>query len=71
MKAEVIYEWNDGIDHEKNLFLRSIREKLGYGLGWTFWDALWEWVKPKLVLVILFAVWLYLSMHLQISIDWR
>lgn len=69
MKANVIYEWNDGIDHEKNLFLRSIREKLGYGLGWTFWKALWDWLFPKLLIVVLVFIWLYLCIHLRISID--
>jgi hypothetical protein len=62
------YEYDDA---EPNLFLRKLREKLGYGVGWTFWGALVEWILPKLILLALISAWLFLSIHVRIEISLR
>lgn len=59
------------MDSEKNLTLRKLRNKIGYGIGWKFWDALKEYLAPKLMLVCLIIVWLYLSYHIDIHIVWK
>ena len=66
MKSPYIYE-----DAESNLFLRKCREKLGYGLGWTFWGALVEWLVPKLILIALVSAFIFLSLHIKIEISLR
>jgi hypothetical protein len=62
----------DNKDNEPNEFLRKLRYRLfGYGCGWTFWGAFWDWFQPKLLLIILLAVWLYLFLHVRISVVWK
>ena len=67
------YKYRGEVDNEPNLFLRKCRNTLGYGVGWTFWGALIEWITPKLLFLALISVWLYLYIHLEIDLDfiWR
>lgn len=55
-------------DEEPNLMLRKCRNLLGYGLGWTFRDAFVDWIVPKLIMLALASAWLFLSLHLEISV---
>jgi len=44
-QMEVVFEVSYGEDAEQSLRLRRIRERLGYGPGWTLWQALWDKVE--------------------------
>ena len=56
-------------DVETNKTLRYLRFKLfGYGRGWTFWGALWDWIQIYLWLIVLIAIWVYLCIHFSIGI---
>lgn len=58
-------------DNESNITLRKYREKLGYGLGWTFKDALIDWTIEKLAppCLFIFGILLYiLFIYLYTSI---
>jgi len=52
---------NNMSDSEHNLTLRGWREKLGYGLGWTFKDALKDWLWMKVFIPILIILLLILA----------
>lgn len=58
-------------DNEPNLVLRKLRNLLGYGCGWTFWGALWEWGFPKFWLIVTIASVIWLSLHVKIIVMWR
>lgn len=53
-------------DAEQNIFLRNMREKLGYGLGWKFREALWEWLYPKILAIVLVIVFVYITSHIKL-----
>lgn len=59
------------MDSEPNLLLRRLRERLGYGVGWTFADALVDWLVPKLIVLALVSAFLFLSIHVKIEISIR
>lgn len=54
------------MDNEKNLFLRNIRNKIGYGLGWTFIAALWDLLSPILFASFLTILFLYIICHTKV-----
>jgi hypothetical protein len=64
------YKWLDS-DNERSLFLRKFRNFLGYGGGWTFSQALLDWLLPKLVLILFLAIWFYLAWHIEIILIWK
>lgn len=51
-------------DEEQNLFLRKLRNKIGYGVGWKFKSALWDLISPyvgfvlMIVILIFYALWM-------------
>lgn len=70
--ATVVYEIGPS-ESEPSPFLRSLRNFIGYGVGWKFKDALWDWVHPKLIgLVIAICLfWIfynvaYISSHIRV-----
>lgn len=62
---------DDAEDREKNLWLRKIREFIGYGLGWTFKDAFTDFILPKIMAGVLLFLAYILITHLHITIEWR
>jgi hypothetical protein len=58
------------MDRELNLLFRKLRNKLGYGQGWTFREALWEFLHPKLVAIGLILLSFYLASHLRFYVYW-
>jgi hypothetical protein len=53
-------------DEERNLTLRKLRNKLGYGFGWTFWGALRDKTQTLAVAVVIFIIVLWLTYHIEI-----
>ncbi len=54
------------MDEEKNLFLRKLRNKIGYGVGWKFIDALWDCICPPLLAAFLTIIFLYIVWHTKV-----
>ena len=63
---------NEIFDNEKNPTLRAWREKLGYGLGWTFKDALWQYLQGPVTLGTFYGIMIYLFVHTRmvVSLSW-
>ena len=58
------------VDCEKNIFLRRLRGVLGYGSGWTFWDAIKEFFTPIIVFILWVIGFVYIFIHVRIHIEW-
>ena len=54
------------MDDEKNLMLRVLRNRLGYGPGWTFKRALWDYLAPKLILVAMLLFLFWFNSHIKV-----
>lgn len=54
------------MDEEKNLFLRKLRNWIGYGLGWRFVDALWDWSSPVIIASLFTILFLWFVSHLKV-----
>ena len=38
-------------DVENHIALRRLRGLIGYGPGWTFWNAFWDWCLPTIIML--------------------
>jgi hypothetical protein len=57
LKATIVYQ-SKGEDAEKNIVLRKMRGLItGYGEGWRFHEALWDWAFPKILVVGGIVLW--------------
>jgi hypothetical protein len=54
------------MDNEKNLFLRKLRNKIGYGVGWTFKDAFVEFISPHIAFIAILSIALWLASHTKV-----
>ena len=57
-------------DEEKNRLLRKLRNKIGYGMGWRFKDALNDLLAPYIAFAVILILFLLLASHMKISWVW-
>ena len=53
-------------DNETNPTLRKLRNKLGYGIGWTFKEALWDKVGPWVLAIPLWVFLIWFMSHTRV-----
>jgi len=58
------------MDQERSAFLRKLRNKIGYGVGWKFKDAFFDLVSPYIAFIVIMLIALWFASHTKVIWVW-